>query len=153
VSVSFIESLCGWTRAVPTVDGKRVQVSPFKPTGPNWREVFPELGMPDSQEPSKRGDLIVAVNIEYPPGPFSYEQGEALKKIIEGPPARFDPDYWPKKVQEPTWASLNEHFDQESHIPSKPSTPRVQDRNRTSQPKYQATAEDAPDSGDDEEEV
>jgi DnaJ family protein B protein 4 len=82
VSIDFIESLCGWTRAVPTIDGKRVRLSPFGTTGPNWKEVFPELGMPNSQEPSKRGDLVVGVDIEYPLGSLREEQKVTLKHIF-----------------------------------------------------------------------
>jgi DnaJ family protein B protein 4 len=66
VEISFIESLTGWTRSVPLIDGRYVKVVAWTPTGPEWTELYPGLGMPSPKDETIRGDLIIGVKISYP---------------------------------------------------------------------------------------
>jgi DnaJ family protein B protein 4 len=58
--------MVGWTRRVRTIDGNYVNVIARTPTGPDWSEVYPELGMPSPKDATVRGDLIVGVTVKYP---------------------------------------------------------------------------------------
>ena len=49
-----------------TIGGKRAKVESPDPTPLTFSEQFLDLGMPKSEMPTERGDLVVSVNIEYP---------------------------------------------------------------------------------------
>jgi DnaJ family protein B protein 4 len=83
VHITVLESLCGWSRNVGTIDAKEVtvHVSNNNPTSPSWSERFPGLGMPLSKKPTERGDMVVEVAIKYPSS-LDAAQKDALKKIL-----------------------------------------------------------------------
>ena len=51
------------------------------PTGPGYRETFPERGMPKSKKPSDRGDMIVEVKVKFPSS-LTAAQKNQLKEIL-----------------------------------------------------------------------
>ncbi|KAL9034037.1 MAG: hypothetical protein Q9214_007231 [Letrouitia sp. 1 TL-2023] len=59
VELDLKEALTGWTRTLPTIDGKQFTLTKAGPTGPGYTEVYPDRGMPKSKKPSERGDMIV----------------------------------------------------------------------------------------------
>lgn len=65
VTIPLKEALTGWSKRIQTIDGKNLLVSHGGPTPPTWQEVFPNQGMVLSKEPSKRGDLIIKVNVSH----------------------------------------------------------------------------------------
>jgi DnaJ homolog subfamily B member 4 len=66
VEITLKESLCGWSRQVSTIDGKKLPISRAGITRADWSETFPGFGMCDSKRPGVRGELKVHVKILYP---------------------------------------------------------------------------------------
>jgi DnaJ family protein B protein 4 len=79
--ISLFESLVGWTRMIPTIEGKYIEFSVTQPTGPNWTQTYPGLGMPDFKDEKTRGNLIVSVKIKYPET-LSVLQQEAVRSAF-----------------------------------------------------------------------
>ncbi|KAL8803584.1 MAG: hypothetical protein Q9182_003089 [Xanthomendoza sp. 2 TL-2023] len=66
VDLTLKEALTGWSRTIPTIDGKKFTLSKGGPTGPGYTETYPHQGMPMSKKPTERGDMIVEVKIKFP---------------------------------------------------------------------------------------
>lgn len=66
VDLDLKEALTGWTRTIPTIDGKKFTLSKGGPTGPGYTETYPHQGMPNSKKPTERGDMIVEVKVKFP---------------------------------------------------------------------------------------
>ncbi|KAF2868505.1 hypothetical protein BDV95DRAFT_643270 [Massariosphaeria phaeospora] len=81
IELDLKEALTGWKRTVQTIDGKQVGVSSGGPTGPNFSERFPHLGMPKSKKPNERGDFVVGVRIKFPTS-LTQQQKDILKDIL-----------------------------------------------------------------------
>ncbi|EUC33544.1 hypothetical protein COCVIDRAFT_34919 [Bipolaris victoriae FI3] len=81
IELDLKEALTGWRRTVQTIDGKQLSVGSGGPTGPNWTERYPNLGMPKSKKPTERGDFIVGVKIKFPTS-LTSAQKEKLKEIL-----------------------------------------------------------------------
>lgn len=81
IDLDLKEALTGWSRTVTTIDNKSLQVRSGGPTGPNFTERFPNLGMPKSKKPNERGDFVVGVRIKFPTS-LTMDQKERLKQIL-----------------------------------------------------------------------
>jgi DnaJ family protein B protein 4 len=81
VEIDLKEALTGWRRQVTTIDGRQLPVSGSGPTPPGFEERFPGLGMPNSKNPSQRGDLVVQVNVKFP-ATLTAVQKAKLKEIL-----------------------------------------------------------------------
>lgn len=81
VELTLKDALTGWKRQVATIDGRQVPVSSAGPTPPDWRESFPQLGMPNSKSPKDRGNLIVEAKVKFPKS-LTIEQKSKLKDIL-----------------------------------------------------------------------
>ena len=81
IEISLKESLTGWKKTISTIDGRQIGVSSGTPTQPGHEIRYPELGMTKSKKPSERGDMIVQVNVKYPPS-LTNAQKEKLKEIL-----------------------------------------------------------------------
>jgi DnaJ family protein B protein 4 len=81
LEIELKEALTGWRRTVQTIDGKQLQVSSSGPSGPNFEERYPHLGMPKSKKPTERGDFVVGVKIKFPTS-LTAAQKEKLKEIL-----------------------------------------------------------------------
>lgn len=81
IELDLKEALTGWQRTVQTIDGKQVPVRSGGPTGPEFMERFPSLGMPKSKKPNERGDFIIGVRIKFPKS-LTTQQKEQLKQIL-----------------------------------------------------------------------
>ncbi|KAI9887802.1 MAG: hypothetical protein M1823_000324 [Watsoniomyces obsoletus] len=81
IELDLREALTGWRRTVTTLDGKTLPVSGAGPTPPGFQERFPGLGMPKSKKPTERGDLLIQVNVRFPPS-LTNEQKAKLKEIL-----------------------------------------------------------------------
>ena len=66
ITLNLIESLCGWERAVTTIDKKIFKIEKVGPTQPGSSDIYPDLGMPLSKKPDARGRLIVTYEVKYP---------------------------------------------------------------------------------------
>lgn len=81
VDIDLKEALTGWKKTVKTIDGKQISVGASGPTGPQYIDRFPGLGMPKSKKPDERGDFVVGVNIKFPAS-LSADQKSKLKDIL-----------------------------------------------------------------------
>ncbi|KAJ4303047.1 Molecular chaperone (DnaJ super) [Kalmusia sp. IMI 367209] len=81
IELELKEALTGWSRTVQTIDGKQVPVRSGGPTGPDFSERFPSLGMPKSKKPNERGDFVIGVRINFPKS-LTSQQKEQLKQIL-----------------------------------------------------------------------
>ncbi|KAI4165747.1 MAG: hypothetical protein LQ342_000690 [Letrouitia transgressa] len=81
VELDLKEALTGWTRTLPTIDGKQFTLTKAGPTGPGYTEVYPDRGMPKSKKPSERGDMIVEVKVKFPTS-LTLAQKSQLKDIL-----------------------------------------------------------------------
>ncbi|KAH3900445.1 type II HSP40 co-chaperone SIS1 SCDLUD_003427 [Saccharomycodes ludwigii] len=64
--LSFKESLLGFTKSVPTIDGRTLPVTKVQPVQPTEVSRYPGQGMPLQKTPTQRGDLVVKYKIDYP---------------------------------------------------------------------------------------
>ncbi|KAL9602568.1 MAG: hypothetical protein Q9219_001712 [cf. Caloplaca sp. 3 TL-2023] len=81
VELELKEALTGWTRTIPTIDGKKFTLSKGGPTGPGYTETYPHQGMPNSKKPTERGDMIVEVKVKFPTS-LTLAQKTHLKDIL-----------------------------------------------------------------------
>ncbi|KAL8779081.1 MAG: hypothetical protein Q9213_007109 [Squamulea squamosa] len=81
VELDLKEALTGWTRTIPTIDGKKFTLSKGGPTGPGYTEIYPHQGMPLSKKPTERGDMIVEVKVKFPTS-LTLAQKTQLKEIL-----------------------------------------------------------------------
>jgi DnaJ family protein B protein 4 len=81
IEITLKEALTGWTRQVPTIEGRQVPVRHSGPTPPDWTERFPNLGMPKPKRPSDRGDFVVGVKIKFPTS-LTQQQKEVLRDVL-----------------------------------------------------------------------
>lgn len=81
IELDLKEALTGWRRTIPTIDGRQIPVAGGGPTGPGFRESFPERGMPKSKRPQERGDLIVEIKVKFPSS-LTLAQKNQLKEIL-----------------------------------------------------------------------
>ena len=81
INIDLKEALTGWTRKVPTIDGRHLAVNRSDPTPPTWVERYPDQGMPKSKTPTQRGDFVLSVNIKFPTKLTSAQKSK-LKEIL-----------------------------------------------------------------------
>lgn len=66
LEITLLESLCGWSRIVPTLDKEDVRVERQEVTPPHWSTVYSGRGMHKPNRPNARSNLVIKVNIKYP---------------------------------------------------------------------------------------
>lgn len=81
VTLDLREALTGWRRTVTTIDGKQLNIEKAGPTQPGSSDAYPNLGMPLSKNPSKRGDFVVKYNVRFP-STLSTSQKSKLREIL-----------------------------------------------------------------------
>ena len=81
IEISLREALTGWKQTIETIDGRQLQPSGVGPTPPGHEVRYPELGMPKSKKAGERGDMIVQVNVKFPPS-LTSQQKSQLREIL-----------------------------------------------------------------------
>ncbi|OLL24733.1 Protein psi1 [Neolecta irregularis DAH-3] len=81
LELTFVESLCGFSKTVTNIDGKVISVSAVNPRGPGEIK-YPGQGMPISKRPGDRGNLNVEIKVQYPSSLTSLQKNE-IKKIFK----------------------------------------------------------------------
>lgn len=61
-----LQSLCGTTIRVPTIDGRHIPLTLKDVVKPISAKRIQGEGLPLPKQPSKRGDLIVSFDIKFP---------------------------------------------------------------------------------------
>lgn len=65
--ITLKESLCGMNLVIPTLTGEKIPLDMSREViKPTTIKRIPGKGLPFPKEPSKKGDLVVAFNIEFP---------------------------------------------------------------------------------------
>ncbi len=72
------ESLTGFSKTIKTLDGKELMVSNKAVTKPGQEIRFPNRGMPNQKDPSRKGDLILKADIRFP-ATLTDHQKEAIR--------------------------------------------------------------------------
>ena len=67
MNLTLEESLCGFSKAVTTLDSRELKVSNRAVTVPNQQLKFPNGGMPNQKDPNVKGSLIVTFKVTFPP--------------------------------------------------------------------------------------
>ena len=81
LNISLAEALAGFTKTVATLDGRNVPVTSTGGLQPHsTMRLFGE-GMPNSKQPSKKGDLVVNFNVQFPTH-LSQAQKDQLRTIL-----------------------------------------------------------------------
>lgn len=73
------EALCGFSKIVETIDGKKLKVEYSRPITPGNTVKYPSHGMPLSKNPSERGSLILTFEVDMP-RELTPAQREAIEK-------------------------------------------------------------------------
>ncbi|APA07777.1 hypothetical protein SS1G_00635 [Sclerotinia sclerotiorum 1980 UF-70] len=81
VDLDLKEALTGWNRTVTTIDGKNISLDKGGPTQPGSSDSYPDLGMPLSKQPDKRGNFIIKYNVKFPTS-LTVEQKRALREML-----------------------------------------------------------------------
>jgi DnaJ family protein B protein 13 len=79
--LSLLEALTGCTVNIPTLEGRILPVAINEIASSGAEKVIEGEGMPLSKDSSKRGNLIIKFNVNFP-AELSIEQKNALQKIL-----------------------------------------------------------------------
>lgn len=79
VTLSLKEALCGYSKIVNTIDGKRIKIESSRPTSPGQEVRYPSHGMPISKQPGKRGDLVIKIQVQFP-ATLTPQQKQAIQQ-------------------------------------------------------------------------
>uniref|UniRef100_A0A5B7BZA3 J domain-containing protein n=1 Tax=Davidia involucrata TaxID=16924 RepID=A0A5B7BZA3_DAVIN len=79
--ISLAEALTGYAVHITTLDGRNLTIPINNVIHPNYEEVVPEEGMPIPKEPSKRGNLRIKFNINFPTR-LTAEHKSGIKKLL-----------------------------------------------------------------------
>ena len=81
-SIPLQTALTGGTITVPTIDGKVIQIPITEIINPSSQKVIPGGGMPLSKEPSKRGNLVITFNVQFP-NTLTPQQKEFIRQAFQ----------------------------------------------------------------------
>lgn len=79
--ISLAEALTGYTVHLTTLDGRSLSIPINNVIHPNYEEVVPMEGMPIPKEPSKKGNLRIKFNIQFPRR-LTAEQKSGIKQLL-----------------------------------------------------------------------
>lgn len=66
IQLSLKEALCGFTKIVETLEGKKLKIEQRLPINPGHIITYPNYGMPISKKPGERGQLIITIKVDFP---------------------------------------------------------------------------------------
>lgn len=81
LNLSLSESLTGFSKTIKTLEGRELVVSNRFVTRPGQEIRFPNRGMPNQRDPSRKGDLILTANVQFPAS-LTEEQKEYIRKAL-----------------------------------------------------------------------
>ena len=81
VTLSLRQALVGCIIAIPTLDGRTLRHTIRRVIEPQMIDTIPGEGMPDSKNPTKKGNLILVFKIEFP-ATLTPAQKEQLNAIL-----------------------------------------------------------------------
>ncbi|KAK9481350.1 hypothetical protein V1514DRAFT_361332 [Lipomyces japonicus] len=81
LELSLKEALLGFSKIIPTLEGKKIKVEYRQPVQPGLVIKYPGHGMPISKSPGTRGDLEIIINVKFPTSLTASQRAE-LEKIL-----------------------------------------------------------------------
>ncbi|KAG2707302.1 hypothetical protein I3760_05G142500 [Carya illinoinensis] len=81
--ISLLEALAGVTRNLTTLDGRNLAISLTDIVKPGHVMVIPNEGMPNSKEPSKKGNIVIKFDVKFP-SRLTEEQKSDLRRALGG---------------------------------------------------------------------
>ncbi|KMT10404.1 hypothetical protein BVRB_5g115330 [Beta vulgaris subsp. vulgaris] len=81
--ITLLESLTGKNLELTTLDGRSLIIPLNDLVKPGDEVVVPNQGMPISKEPNKKGNLIVKLDVKYPPR-LTEDQKADLRRVLGG---------------------------------------------------------------------
>uniref|UniRef100_A0AAF5D0X3 DnaJ homolog dnj-20 n=1 Tax=Strongyloides stercoralis TaxID=6248 RepID=A0AAF5D0X3_STRER len=85
LTISLEQSLNGFQQELTHMDGHKVQISREQITPPNSKIRKKGEGMPYISDNTKRGDLIITIDVEFPKKMLSSSEKEEISKILKQP--------------------------------------------------------------------
>lgn len=83
LNLSLKEALCGFDRTIRTLDGRTLKVpDTLGVISPGKEAKIPGEGMPISKKPGQKGDLRIKFSVEFPRGPLSSSQKDAIRQAL-----------------------------------------------------------------------
>lgn len=79
--LTLLESLTGFSRPIKTLEGKEIIVNNKMITRPGQEIRFPGRGMPNQKDPSRKGDLIIKADVQFPTS-LNDQQKELIKQAL-----------------------------------------------------------------------
>ncbi|KVI04275.1 hypothetical protein Ccrd_017408 [Cynara cardunculus var. scolymus] len=79
--ISLAEALAGCTVYLTTLDGRNLTIPVNNVIHPEYEEVVPREGMPNSKDPTKRGNLRIKFNIKFP-SRLTATQKSKIKELL-----------------------------------------------------------------------
>lgn len=76
-----MEALTGYTANITTLDGRNLTIPINSVIHPTYEEIVPKEGMPIPKDPSKRGNLRIKFNIQFPTR-LTSEQKFGMKRLL-----------------------------------------------------------------------
>eukprot|EP00736_Rhodelphis_marinus_P005026 Rmarinus@m.24513 len=84
VTISLLDALAGFSLEIPHLDAHTVTLDRAKITRPGQVLKVKHEGMPKYSNPSKRGNLYVTFDVEFPKEPFDDEAKKTLSDLLQG---------------------------------------------------------------------
>lgn len=81
MNISLAEALTGFNKSVAALDGRTIPVTSTGGLQPHSTMRLAGEGMPNSKQPSRKGDLVIAFNIQFPTH-LSPHQKDQLRNIL-----------------------------------------------------------------------
>lgn len=81
LQLSLQEALVGFSKPIKTLEGKELMVTNKTVTRPEQEIRFPQRGMPDQKDPSRKGDLILKTHVAFPSS-LTDEQKDLIRKAL-----------------------------------------------------------------------
>jgi DnaJ family protein B protein 4 len=80
-TISLKQALVGAPVEVPTIEGKKLRITPNEVVQPNSKQTIPGQGMPLPKNPSQRGNLVINFNVTFP-SRLTEEQKRAISAAL-----------------------------------------------------------------------
>lgn len=81
LDLTLKEALTGFSKIVPTIDGKKIKIQSARPTQPGSSVSYPGHGMPISKQPGQKGNLKVNFKVHFP-SELTAQQKQAVESAF-----------------------------------------------------------------------
>ncbi|CEF65124.1 DnaJ homolog subfamily B member 11 [Strongyloides ratti] len=85
LTISLEQSLIGFQKEIVHMDGHKLEITRQQVTPPNSKIRKKGEGMPNISDNTKKGDLIVTIDVEFPKISLSTSEKEEISKILKQP--------------------------------------------------------------------